>query len=90
MSLELQMAQEYAKRSIVRLRVRPLEIVVHEAWFQSVFVVGLQLVAVLPLVHEPAVVLCLPAPTSWRSNHVYGGVRMYVYARRMTTSNLRI
>lgn len=81
------MAPEYAWRSIVQLRRKTTLDCRNEASFKSIFVIGWDVLAVLLLVHGPGAALCLPAPFGSRSNHVYGGVLIYVYAWRMTTSN---
>lgn len=81
------MAQEYPWRSIVQLRRWSALDCRNDASFKSVLIASLDVEAVLLLLQCPVVVLCLPAPFGYRSNHVYGGVRMYVYAWRMTTSN---
>ena len=81
------MAQEYAWRSIVQLRGWTALDCRNEASFKSIFVTGWDVLAVLLLLHGPGAALCLPPPFGYRSNHVYRGVRIYVYAWRVTMSN---
>ena len=60
----------------------------NEASFKSIPVVGWYVAGGLPLMHGPSVVVLSSLPSfGYLSHHVCGGVRMYVYARRMTTGN---
>jgi len=81
------MVQEYPWRSIVQLRGWTALDCRNDASFKSILIASWNVFAVLLLLHGPGAALCLPAPSGYRSNHVYGGVRMYVYAWRVTTSN---